>query len=75
MSTVRVLAKVRDVNGIQEKVEWLYHHRSTFRIECGNVVIYGLGAAGRPARDPAASYPPGEYTHVEVVGSEHNPQS
>ena len=73
MSTVRVLAKVRDVNGVQERLEWQRHPRSTFRIEYGNVTIYGINVDGATNQSPAASYPPGEYTHVKVAGSEYNP--
>lgn len=72
---VRVLAKVRDANGVIYRREWFVHPRSTYRVESGTLTIYGLRLSKVVDSFPQASYAPDEWQHAEVVGSEHNPQS
>lgn len=73
---VRVLAKVRDANGVIDRRDWIVHPQSTFRVESGTLVIYGITLAGKIVGPcPQAAYAPGEWQHAEVIGSEHNPES
>lgn len=64
MSTVKVLVKVRDQNGVVTGHHYLTFERSTFKVTHGTVVIYDLDAANRILREPRAAYPIGEWSEV-----------
>ena len=66
---VEVQYRERDANGVCVGIKSRIHPGSTWETENGTLNVYGISKSR-----PAASYPQGEWVHVEDLDSEHNPQ-